>query len=64
MTGATEKFTIQIVEQGVLVIDQEGRCISFTAGEALMLLDILRCEEIRLREMAEKASPFPIHIHV
>jgi len=29
-----------------------------------MLLDILRCEEIRLREMAEKASPFPIHIHV
>ncbi|MCD6307152.1 MAG: hypothetical protein J7M32_12810 [Deltaproteobacteria bacterium] len=64
MTDVRVKFTIRIVDEGVLITDQEGRRLSFGAGEALMLLDILQCEESRLRKMAEKASPFPIQIHV
>jgi len=64
MERFTEKFTIRVTDSGVLVMDQEGKCLSFTAGEALMLLDILTNEEAELKVMAEKASPLPLTIHM
>jgi hypothetical protein len=64
MERFTEKFTIRVTDSGVLVMDQKGRCLSFTAGEALMLLDILTNEEAKLKAMAGKASPFHATIHV
>jgi hypothetical protein len=64
MERFTEKFTIRVTDSGVLMTDQEGNCLSFTAGEALMVLDILRSEEAELNDMAEKASPLPVSIRV
>ena len=64
MERFTEKFTIRVTDSGVLMTDQKGNCLSLTAGEALMLLDILRSEEAELSDMAEKASPLPVNIHV
>ncbi|MDQ1335848.1 MAG: hypothetical protein QG552_2798 [Thermodesulfobacteriota bacterium] len=64
MEPFTEKFTIKVTDGGVLMADHEGNSLSFTAGEALMLLDILRAEEAELHDMAEKASPLPASIRV
>jgi hypothetical protein len=64
MQRFVEKFTIKVTDSGVLMTDKEGNCIRLTAGEALMLLDILRNEEAALSNMAEKASPLPLHIHI
>jgi hypothetical protein len=62
MEGKTEKFTIEITDDGHVVLNgAEGR-LEFTAGEALMLLDILRNEEERLKRMAEDASPISISL--
>jgi len=47
--------------QGAL---QEGKSLSFTAAEALMLLDILKNEEEKLKLLAEQASPLPFRIRV
>ncbi len=67
MEEITEKFTIKITGTG-LVIDSmaEGgkKSMSFTASEALMLLDILRNEDQKLQKMAEEASPLPFKITV
>lgn len=38
--------------------------LEFTAGEALMLLDILKNEESELRKIADEAPPMPIKIRV
>jgi len=38
--------------------------MEFSAGEALMVLDILKNEEVELRKIAEAASPLPLNIHV
>lgn len=62
--GATERFTIEITENGLAITGREGLILRFTAGEALMLLDILTEEEQRLRNMAQEASPGPIKIPV
>jgi len=64
MERFTEKFTIRVTDSGVRMTDQEGNCLNLTAGEALMLLDILRNEEAELNDMAEKASPLPVNIRV
>jgi hypothetical protein len=64
MERFTEKFTIRVTDSGVLMMNREGNRLSFTAGEALMLLDILRSEEAELNDMAEKASPLPVNIRV
>ena len=58
-----EKFTIQVTETGLLVQSDEGVRLEFTAGEALMLLDILRNEEGHLKKAADKASPMPMRLH-
>ncbi|MGD2124681.1 MAG: hypothetical protein PVG99_01285 [Desulfobacteraceae bacterium] len=62
MEGTREKFTISITESGLKIRDEDGKCLSFTAGEALMLLDILREEEPKLKEIADAASPIPMRI--
>ena len=57
-----EKFTIKVTKKGVDIINSEKQEMHFTAGEALMLIDILKNEEDNLKLMAEKASPIPIKI--
>ena len=57
-----EKFTIKVTKKGVNIINSDKQEMHFTAGEALMLFDILKNEEDNLRVMAEKASPIPIKI--
>ena len=59
-----EKFTIKVTDKGVAVIDQNGTRMEFSAGEALMLLDILKNEEVQLRKMADSASPLSLGINV
>ena len=59
-----EKFTIKVTDSGVAVIGEKGDRMEFSAGEALMLLDILKNEEVELRKMAESASPLPLNINV
>ena len=59
-----EKFTIKVTDKGVIVIGEKGDRLEFSAGEALMLLDILKNEEVELRKMAEAASPLPLNINV
>ena len=59
-----EKFTIKVTDNGVVVIGEKGNRMEFSAGEALMLLDILKNEEIELRKMAESASPMSLNLNV
>ena len=58
-----EKFTIKVTDKG-LVIGEKGNRMEFSAGEALMLLDILKNEETELRKMAESASPMSLNLNV
>jgi hypothetical protein len=58
-----EKFTIEMTDTGMHIIDQEGISLTFSPLEALMLLDILKHEEQNLRKMADEASPLPMQIH-
>ena len=62
MERITVKFSIEITVKGVDIISGDGKSLQFTAGEALMLLDILQNEERRLKQMADEASPSPIKI--
>ena len=62
MEQFTEKFTIKVTDEGIVIIGEEGNRLKFSAGEALMLLDILRNEEVELRKMAEEKSPTPVKI--
>ena len=62
MNGVDEKFTITVEEEGLAILDKDGGRMRFTAGEALMLLDILRCEEAKLKKMAQDASPISFNI--
>jgi hypothetical protein len=64
MEGIREKFTIRITDNGVAIVSGEGERLRFTAPEALMLLDILRNEQAKLKKMAEEASPIPIKFKV
>ena len=59
-----EKFIIKVTDKGVVVIGEKGDRMEFSAGEALMLLDILKNEEVELRKMAEAASPLPLKIKI
>jgi len=64
MEEITEKFTISVTDRGVIITGKEGNRMEFSAGEALMLLDILKDEEVKLRKIAQKASPLPVKIKV
>jgi hypothetical protein len=61
MKGATEKLAIEITESGEVVLKGQNSLLKLTAGEAIMLLDILRNEEGKLKKMAEEASPLCMH---
>jgi hypothetical protein len=64
MEEITEKLTIKITDSGIVILNGEESSLHFTSGEALMLLDILKNEEPRLRKMAEEALSIPIKIQV
>ena len=64
MDKFTEKFTIRVTDHGVTITGKEGNSLEFNAGEALMLLDILKNEESELRKRAEEASPLSVEIKV
>ena len=59
-----KKFTIKVTDNGVIVIGEKETRMEFSAGEALMLLDILKNEETELRKMAESASPMSLNLNV
>ena len=59
MEESTERYSITVGDDGLEIRNSEGKALSFTAAEALMLLDILKNEEERLRLVAEKTSPPP-----
>ncbi|MFC1885145.1 hypothetical protein ACFL2O_10275 [Thermodesulfobacteriota bacterium] len=52
-----EKILIEFTEVGVLIKDNCQTSLKLTAGEALMLLDILKNEEDKLKKIANDASP-------
>ena len=62
MKKPTERFRISVGDGGLEIQSNEGKGLSFTAAEALMLLDILKNEEERLKHLAEQSSPLPIRI--
>ena len=64
MKESTERYTITVGEAGLEIQSSEGKTLSFTAAEALMLLDILKNEEEKLKLLAEQASPLPFRIRV
>ncbi len=58
-----EKFTFEVTDGGLDIFRSGERVLHFTAGEALMLLDILQTEEANLKRMANETSPSPIRIN-
>ena len=56
------KFTIKVKETGVKIHGEEGQTLFFAPIEALILLDILKAEEAKLKNLADKASPLPFKI--
>ena len=62
MEECTERYSITVGEGGLEIHSSDGKSLSFTAAEALMLLDILKNEEEKLKLLAEQASPLPIRI--
>ena len=64
MLETKEKFTFDLTDDGLDIFSGGERALHFTAGEALMLLDILQTEEVNLKRMADEESPSPIRINV
>jgi hypothetical protein len=62
MKEKIEKFTIEVKDKGITIRGGKGQHLFFTPVEALMLLDILKAEEVRLKNLAEKTSPLPFKI--
>jgi hypothetical protein len=57
-----EKFDIEVTKDGLVIKGEDSMSMTFSAVEALMLLDILKGEEKTLRRMADEASPLPVRI--
>ena len=62
MEESTERYNITVGDGGLEIHGSDGNIVSFTPTEALMLLDILKNEEEKLRQLADKASPMPVRI--
>ena len=62
MRHSTERYRITVGDGGLEIRSGQGTTLSFTAAEALMLLDILKNEEEKLRLAADQASPLPMRI--
>jgi len=60
MEESTERYRITVGDGGLEIRNSKGKGLTFTAAEALMLLDILKNEEEKLRLAAEKTSPLPV----
>jgi len=63
MKESTERYRITVGDGGLEIHPSQGNRLRFTAAEALMLLDILKNEEEKLKLMAEQASPMPVRMH-
>ena len=57
MEKSKERYSITVGDGGLEIRGGKGNSLSFTAAEALMLLDILKNEEEKLRHLADQASP-------
>jgi len=64
MKEKMEKFTIEVKDSGVMIHSGEGQSLFFTPIEALMLLDILKAEEVKLKKLAEERSAVPFKIEL
>ena len=64
MDKSTERYRITIGDGGLEIRSSEGNTLSFTAAEALMLLDILKSEEKKLRVLADQASPMSVRMQL
>ena len=64
MNAKKVKFTIEVKDTGVRIHGGEGQTLFFTPIEALMLLDILKAEEVRLKTLAAEKSPLPIKLNL
>jgi len=64
MTTRLQKFTIEFKDEGMTIRGSEGQHLFFTPIEALMLLDILKAEEVKLKNLAEEISPIPFKITI
>ena len=59
MDNFREKFTIRVTDHGVIITGKEGNRLEFSAGEALMLLDVFKNEESELRKRVEEVECHP-----
>ena len=64
MENSSERYVITVGDAGLEICDSKGNALSLTAAEALMLLDILKTEEEKLRQMADQASPMPVRFQL
>jgi hypothetical protein len=64
MEGSTERYSITVGDAGLEIRNSEGKGLSLTAADALMLLDILKNEEENLKILADQATPLPFRIRV
>jgi hypothetical protein len=64
MENSSERYVITVGDAGLEIRDSKGNALSLTAAEALMLLDILKTEEEKLRQMADQASPMPVRFQL
>lgn len=62
MKKPKERYRITVGDGGLEIHPSRGSSLHFTAAEALMLLDILKNEEDKLKRMAEQASPMPVRM--
>jgi hypothetical protein len=63
MKSIKEKFTLKVTDAGFTILAKDGTRLDFSAGEALMLLDVLKNEELELKKIAEESSPLPIRFN-
>ena len=64
MSEIKENYTIEVTDEGLDISQGGQRLLHLSAGEALMLLDILQTEEPNLKRIADEASPAPMRIKV
>jgi len=62
MKKLKERYRITVGDGGLEIRTVRGNGLHFTAAEALMLLDILKNEEEKLKRMAEQASPMRVRM--
>jgi hypothetical protein len=62
MVKHKERYRITVGDAGLEIRDSRGKGLRFTAAEALMLMDILKNEEEKLKQLADKASPLPARL--